>query len=116
MSVNIHDKAREFSAFLKDQEDVIAYREASKKINENENAKKMIEDFRRMQVEMYQEKVSKGDVTEETRKKLEQFATVLQMNPDVSNFLIAEQKFSIIFDDIMKIINEAIGIEIPGAY
>lgn len=116
MSVNIHDKAREFADFFKENEDVVAYREAAKKINENETAKKMVEDFRKLQVQMYQEKVSKGDISEETKKKVEQLAGILQMNPEVSNFLIAEQKFSIIFDDVMKIINDAIGIDIPGAY
>lgn len=115
MSVNIHDKAREFAAFLKENEDVLAYREAAKKIQENETSKKMIEDFRKIQIEMYQERVSKGDVSEETKKKVETFATAIQLNPEVSNFLIAEQRFSILFDDIMKILNEAIGIDIPGS-
>lgn len=32
MSVNIHDKAREFAAFFKDNEDVVAYREAAKRL------------------------------------------------------------------------------------
>lgn len=76
----------------------------------------MIEDFRKLHVKMYQEKVSKGDVSEETKNEVTKFLGIIQLNPEVSNFIVAEQKFSILFDDVMKIINEAIGIDIPGAY
>ncbi|MFZ2256835.1 MAG: YlbF family regulator [Clostridiaceae bacterium] len=111
---NVYDKAHELASAMKDDEIVTAYRDAVKKIEQEEAKKKMIEDFRTIQFEAYQDKQSKGEVSEETKKRLENLVAIIQLNPEIMDFLEVEQKFSILFDDIMKILNEAIGIDIIG--
>lgn len=109
---NVYDKAHELAREMKQDETVTAYREAVKRIESDEAKRKMVEDFRQIQYEAYTEKVSGKEVSEETRKKLENIANIIQLNPEVMEFIETEQKFSILFDDIMKILNEAIGIDI----
>ncbi len=112
---NVYDKAHELAKAMKDDETVTAYREAVLNIEKQEAKKKMIEDFRAIQFEAYQDKMTKGEVSEETKKKLQDVVSIIQLNPEITDFLEVEQKFSILFDDIMKILNEAIGIDIIGS-
>lgn len=111
---NVYDKAHELAKAMKEDETVTAYRDAVNKIEQDEAKRKMVEDFRQIQYQAYTEKVSNDEVSEETQKKMENIAGIIQLNPEVMGFIDVEQKFSILFDDIMKILNEAIGIDIIG--
>lgn len=109
--MNVYDKTEELAAILKEIPEVIQYREASKKVQSNDNNKKMLEDFREMQIEAYTEQMNDGKISKKTEEKLQKLGSVIMMNPDVSNFIMAEQKFGEIWDKIMKILQGAIGIE-----
>ncbi len=111
---NVYDKAHELAKAMKEDATVAAYREAVKQIEQDEAKRKMVEDFRQIQYQAYTEKVTNDEVSEETQKKMENVAAIIQLNPEVMSFIDVEQKFSILFDDIMKILNEAIGIDIIG--
>lgn len=111
---NVYDKAHELAKAMKEDETVTSYREAVKKIEGDEAKRKMVEDFRQIQYQAYNEKVTNDQVSEETQKKMENLVGIISLNPEIMEFLDIEQKFSILFDDIMKTLNEAIGIDIIG--
>lgn len=111
---NVYDKAHELAKAMKEDETVTAYREAVKKVEADDVKKKMIEDFRTIQFQAYQDKTAQGEVSEDTKKRLQDLVAIIQLNPEIMEYLDVEQKFSILFDDIMKILNEAIGIDIIG--
>lgn len=109
--MNIYDKAHEFARVLKECNEVVEYRESLKKIKENEANKKMLDDFRKVQFEAYSEQIEKGELSDNTRKKLENMSSVVTLNPDIGKFLQAEGNFGIVWEDIMKILTKAMGIE-----
>lgn len=112
--MDLKDKLKEFTEVLKEDARVKGYREIANKIENDEVKKKMVQDFRQIQFEAYKDKMDKDEVSESTKEKMEALVNIIQLNPDVSEFLLKEQEFSILFDEIMKSINEAIGIEIIG--
>ena len=111
---NVHDKAHELASAMKQDETVIAYREAVQKIEQDEAKKRMVEDFRSVQFAAYQDKMTSGEVSAKTKEQMENLVSVITLNPEISSYLEIEQRFSILFNDIMKIINEAIGVDIIG--
>lgn len=113
--MNIYDKFNELAAELKIHPDVVAFREAALKIQADETKSKMLEDFRKIQVAAYTESMDTGKVTDETTEKMQNFASVIQTNPDINEYLQAEVRFSILFEDMMKIINDAVGVDVIGA-
>ena len=112
--IKVHEKAQELSDAMKDNETVVAYREAVKKLEQDEQKKQMVKDFRDLQFAAYNDKMTKGDVSDETRKQMEDLVSVIALNTEVSAYLETEQNFTILFNDIMKVINEAIGVDIIG--
>lgn len=112
---NIYDKAHELARALKNNEDVKNYREANKSIKDDENAKKMLNDLRKIQYEAYNEQVSTGKLSKETEARLNSLASVIGLNPKINQFIQAEMKFSMLWEDLMKIFNEAIGVDLTGS-
>ena len=112
--IKVHEKAQELADAMKENETVVAYREAVKKLEQDEQKKKMVKDFRDLQFAAYNDKMTKGDVSDKTRKQMEDLVSVIALNTEVSAYLETEQNFTILFNDIMKVINEAIGVDIIG--
>ncbi|MBC2579008.1 YlbF family regulator [Clostridium sp. DJ247] len=109
--MNIYDKAHEFAKELKNCDEVVKLREASKKIEGNETNRKMLDDFRKLQIEAYSQQMQKGNISDDLKEKLNNIASIISTNPSVSEYLQAEQRFSIMWDDVLKILNDAIGVD-----
>ena len=75
----------------------------------------MLDDFRKIQIAAYTESVESGKVTDETTEKMQNFASIIKANPDINEYLQAEVRFSILFEDMMKIINDAVGVDVIGS-
>ncbi len=113
--MNIYDKFNELAAELKVNPDVVAFREAVLKIQADETKSKMLDDFRKIQIAAYTESVENGKVTDDTTEKMQNFASIIKANPDINEYLQAEVRFSILFEDMMKIINDAVGVDVIGS-
>jgi len=109
--MNIYDKAHEFAAELKNCPEVVQLRAVSKKVKENETNAKILDDFRKLQFEAYSQQMQTGSILEETKEKLNNIGSIIAANPTVSEYLQAEQRFSVMWDDVLKILNNAIGID-----
>ncbi|MHC6179521.1 YlbF family regulator [Clostridium sp. JNZ X4-2] len=109
--MSIYDKARELAEELKKTDEVLTLQKSSKKIEDNEDYKTMLGDFRKIQMEAYSEQVQNGRVSDEVMKKFKSMGAVISANTYVNEYIQAEQKFSIMWQDILKILNDAIGID-----
>ena len=109
--MNIYDKAHEFAKELKSCPEVLQLREVSKKVKENEANARILDDFRKLQFEAYSEQMQTGSLSNEIKEKLNNIGSIISMNPLVTEYLQAEQKFSVMWDDVLKIFNEAIGVD-----
>jgi len=110
--LNIYDDANLFAKSLRSCPEVLQLREAGKKISSNETSKKMLEDFRKIQMDAYTEQMQKGEVSKSTKEKFEKFGVLMGTNPDLSSYIMTEQKFSVMWEDVMKILNDAIGLDL----
>lgn len=109
--MNIYDKANEFAEELEKCSEVVKLREASEKVKDNQKDKDMLSNFRKLQLEAYSEQMKNGKVSDETKEKIKNIGSSISMNPSVNEYLQAEQKFSIMWNDLLKILNDAIGID-----
>lgn len=109
---DIFNKAKDLAKALNEDEQVVAYREATKKINENSEAKKLVEEFRKIQFKAYTEQIQTGMVSPQTSLEMQKFGETMNLNEEVSNYISAEASFADTWDKILKLLNEAIGVNI----
>lgn len=109
--MNVYDKAHEFARTLRESPEVIEYRKASQAINANPANKKMVEDLRKKQFELYSYQMQGKEAPKEQVDAFKNLADVISLNSDVNAYLQTEMTFSKLWGDIMKIMNDSIGID-----
>lgn len=101
------DYAKQMAKALAESEELKKLKEAKKVLEEHEAAKIMMQDFRKKQFEFEKVKMS-GENTEALEKELMQMSTIVQANPYVREYLMAEFAFGGIMMEIQKLIEEVI--------
>ena len=109
--INVYDKARELSSALKDSEEFKEYKRLNSVILANPKKKEMVDDFRKKAMDFQMKNMGKEEEDKEGLEKLENLQNILFQDEDIRNFLQAEVKFSILFQDINKIIIESVQLD-----
>lgn len=104
--MNVYDKAYELAKALKESGDYRDTLEATRKVDADPEAKRMLDDFRQRQMEIQQRMMSGDMPPKEEMEKLEKIFEVINMNPEVRKLFDAERRLSVIMEDVQKIISE----------
>jgi cell fate (sporulation/competence/biofilm development) regulator YlbF (YheA/YmcA/DUF963 family) len=108
--MNVYDKVNELARVLKTTPEVIEYKNAFEKINLNPTNKKMVDDFREKQLELYSLQMQGKEPEKEQLEKANKLWSVINLNSEVREYFEAEMKFSRLWEDIMKILGDAVNI------
>ncbi|TDT61981.1 YlbF family regulator [Fonticella tunisiensis] len=110
--MSVYDKAHELARALKVAPEVVEYKRALDKIKANEKNKKMVDDFRNKQIEMYKLKMEGKEPSKEQMDAINNLMGIISLNSDIREFLGAEMRFSRLWEDIMKILGDAVDIDL----
>lgn len=108
--MNVYDKVNELAKILKTTPEVIDYKKAMENINLNETNKKMVDDFRKKQLELYSIQMQGKEPSKELMDSANSLWSIVNLNSEVRDYFDAEMKFSRLWEDIMKILGEAVDI------
>ena len=94
MAVNLYDYANQLEQALRDSDEYKAIKDAFAKVKENEESKKLFDEFRETQMSFQQKQMQGEEIPEED----------LQKAQNISELMNAEQKMSQVFQEINQII------------
>lgn len=109
--MNVYDKAHELARSLKESPEVIEYKKSAEMINSNPANKKMVDDLRKKQFELYSYQMQGQEPPKDKVDAFNNLASVVSMNSEVNSYLQSEMKFSRLWEDIMKIMSDSIEIK-----
>ena len=109
--INIHDKAYELAASIKQMEEVKKLKEVGNQIKSDENLKALLKELREVQFLVFNEQRVQGSLSKENEDKFKEVSSRVMKNPIVAEYVQYEQRIGVIVNDIMQILNEAFGIE-----
>lgn len=109
--MNVYDKVNELARELKATTEVIEFKKANDKIKLNEANKKIVDDFRTKQLEMYSLQMQGAEPSKEQMEGVTQLWNIANTNSEIREYFDAEMKFSRLWEDIMKILSDAVGIK-----
>lgn len=113
--VNVYDYAHSLARALKESQEYRAYQAARTRIKAKPSAEAMVKDFHKKQLDLQTLIMQGKEPSKEQKDGLERLLGVIQGDPDVREYLGAEQRLSVILNDIYKILGEAIEVDLPGA-
>ncbi|WP_313996279.1 YlbF family regulator [uncultured Paenibacillus sp.] len=106
--MNVYDKAYELAKAMRESQEAKELKEARNRVNADSDAKRMLDDFRSRQRELQQKMMGGEEPQAEDMEKLNKLYEVLSLNPLIHKLFEAERRFTVIFDDVNRIMSEAI--------
>ena len=103
-----YDKAHELAKLLGNSDEYNLFKKAKHSLEQDQENVKMLQDFRRKQLEIQMAQISGVEVDEEYIKQTEQLYEVLSMNSNINEYLNAEYRLSRMMSDIQKILGDAV--------
>ncbi|MFC0473714.1 YlbF family regulator [Halalkalibacter kiskunsagensis] len=103
---NVYDKAHELKSTLAESEEFTTLKSLHAQINADEIAKRMLDNFRKLQLELQQKQMQGVQITEEEAQQAQQQFELVQQHELISKLMEAEQRLSVIIGDVNKIITE----------
>ncbi len=105
---NIYDKAYEFAAALVKEESYINFKQLSNKINNSPAKFEKIKAYQLKQMELFGRSEAGEELPQEEIEALNVDYAELLEDEDIKQLFEVERQFSVILNDVYKIINEPI--------
>ncbi len=110
--MNPYDEAHALAKALKESEEYREYTRLKAVAYDDGTNKALLDEYKKLQFRL-QAKLAAGEsLPQEDSQRLTQIATLLQFNPDVSAYLMAEFRFQRMLSDIFKILADVAGIDL----
>jgi cell fate (sporulation/competence/biofilm development) regulator YlbF (YheA/YmcA/DUF963 family) len=103
---NIYDVAYDLEKALRDSDDFLALKTSYDEVNNNPETKELFGKFRDIQVSLQEKQMAGQEVTQEEVEEAQTLFTEVQQNPIISKLMSAEQRMSMIINEMNKIITK----------
>jgi len=107
---NVYDLARQLASALKSSQQYRRYQETKDRIAQDEKSLQLIEEFHRKQIKYQKQQLSGKQMTEKQQEELAHLQDILQLKPQVREFLQAEVQLARMVADVQQILSEALDI------
>ncbi len=104
MAVNLYDSAYELEKAVRQSDEYTTLKQAYVEVNADPAAKQLFENFRTVQMQLQQKQMMGQDISEQEVQQAQQTVALVQQNPKISKLMEAEQRMSMSFAEVNKII------------
>lgn len=108
--MNVYEEAHSLERAIKESEEYKEFKRLKEKIDAEESLKKMMEDFHSKQLELQTKQMMGQEVTSEMMQSVQDLYQIIVKDPVAAEYLQAEMRFSVMMQDVYKILGEVVGI------
>lgn len=108
--MNVYEEAHSLEREIKESEEYKEFKRLKEKIDAEESLKKMMEDFHSKQLELQTKQMMGQEVTSEMMQSVQDLYQIIAKDPVAAEYLQAEMRFSVMMQDVYKILGEVVGI------
>ena len=110
--MNPYDQAHALARALKESEEYREFIRLKETAYDDSTNKALLDEYKKLQFRL-QAKVAAGEsLPQDDMQRLTQIGALLQFNPDVSAYLMAEFRFQRMLSDIFKILADVAGVDL----
>jgi cell fate (sporulation/competence/biofilm development) regulator YlbF (YheA/YmcA/DUF963 family) len=106
--MNAYDKAYELAKALKQGPEAVEWKAANSAASKDADAKRMLDDFRERQMGLQQAMMEGREPSTDEMERMNKLYEVINMNPAVRRVMDAERRLSLQFEDVNRILSEAL--------
>jgi len=102
--MSTYDLAHKLADEIKNSDEYKKYQEKKQEILNDEKAKDMLLDYQQKEQQLQSKQISGKELTEEEKEEFQNLRNLVQMNNKISEYLEAEQRVSVMLNDMQKIL------------
>ncbi|MBR2512401.1 MAG: YlbF family regulator [Firmicutes bacterium] len=106
--MNVYDEAYSLKRAIKESQEYKQYMAIKEEVAQNEKLDKMLKDFQKQQFAIQTKQMTGVPVTEDMQKQFQDLYTIIMQDPKAAQFIQCEMRFSMMMNDVYKILGEAI--------
>lgn len=111
--MNVYDTAHNLANAIKESQEYKDYAVLKEKIDANPELSGMMKDFESKQLDLQTRQMVGEEVTEDAQKTVQELYAIVMKDPSAAAYLQAQMRFSIMMNDVYKILGDAMGIGNP---
>ena len=110
--MNPYDQAHALARALRESEEYREYARLKEVAYDDGTNKALLDEYKKLQFRLQARMAAGETLPEDDYQRLQQIGTLLQFNPDVSAYLMAEFRFQRMLSDIFKILADVAGVDL----
>lgn len=110
----MYDQAYDLEKAIRESDEFQGLKTAYETVMNDDNAKRMFDNFRNTQVELQQKQMSGQEITEEEVEQARKVVETVQQHPQIAKLMEEEQRLNTAINDISRIITKPLE-ELYGA-
>lgn len=108
--MNVYDEAHNLERAIRQSEEYKQYMAVKAKVSENSDLDAMLKDFQSKQVAIQAKQMMGEEVQEDMIQTVQNLYGIIAKDPLAAEYLQCEMRFSLMMQDVYKILGEVIGI------
>lgn len=110
--MNPYDQAHALASALRESEEYKEYKRLREVAYEESTNQALLDEYKKLQFRLQARMAAGETLPEDDYQRLQQIGTLLQFNPDVTAYLMAEFRFQRMLSDIFKILADVAGVDL----
>jgi len=103
---NIYDSAYSLEKSIRESQEFNVLKETFEVVMNDDDSKKLFEDFRNKQIEIQEKQMQGQEITEDELEKVKHVVELVQQHDDISKLMDAEQRLNLVINEISQIITK----------
>ncbi|MBR2541052.1 MAG: YlbF family regulator [Mogibacterium sp.] len=109
--MNVYDEAHSLAKAIKESGEFKEFDRMRKEIEQDAEVSKMLGEFQKLQIELQTAQMTGSQPSADTIQRMQSLGTMLATKPLAARFMQTEAAFSVMMNDVFKIIGEAVGLQ-----
>lgn len=109
--MNVYDQAHGLAKAVQESEEYIQYAKIKEVVAENPDLSEMIKNFQGKQFEIQAKTLTGQENTPDVMNQIQELYQIIIKDPLAAQYMQAEMRFSLMMNDVYKIIGEAVGLD-----
>ena len=110
--MNPYDQAHALARALKESDEYREYMRLKETAYDDSTNKALLDEYKKLQFRLQAKMAAGESMPQDDMQRLTQIGALLQFNPDVSAYLMAEFRFQRMLSDIFKILADVAGVDL----
>lgn len=109
--MNVYDEAHGLARALKESNEFKEFDRMRKEVEQDPDVSKMLGELQTLQIQLQTAQMTGNQPDADTMSRMQSLSTMLATKPLAAKFMQTEAAFSVMMNDVFRIIGEAVGLQ-----